>query len=426
MDAHEAGLYIALMIALLILSAFFSATETAFTSANRIRIKNMAGDGNKRAMQVQKLEGEYDKLLSTILVGNNLANIATTAIATMFFIELYGSYGPTVATAVITVVVLIFGEISPKSLAKENPEKFALFAAPVINGLMHALSPVNWVFAQWKRFLRFLFKGGEREAITGDELMTIVEEAESEGSIRHDWSELIQNAIEFGELEATDILTPRVDIEGIELNETREVIAERFRDTGYSRMPVYNGDIDSILGILNQKDFHNYFIKGNKTLSDCIKASLFVAGSIKAGDLLKEMQGSKIQMAIVVDEYGGTLGIITIEDIVEELVGDIYDEHDEPEAEGLTLLQDGSYRVLAGVNVEKLFDFFNEEIDIDPTTVNGWVMMELDKLPEVGDSFTYDAGGQLFHVIVTGVDGRKATEINLRIESKIEDDNIHN
>jgi putative hemolysin len=422
MSTQTMGIYIAVIVALLILSAYFSATETAFTSLNRIRLKNLANDGNKRARLVLELEEKYDTLLSTILVGNNIANIANTAIATVFFVKLYGPYGATISTIVVTIVVLIFGEISPKSLAKETPEKFALFSAPLIWALMIFFTPVNWLFAQWKKLLSKIFKGSSDRAITEDELITIVEEAETEGSILAGQSELIQNAIEFNELEAWDVLTPRVDVKAIEIGMTKKDVGKLFLDTGFSRLPVYEDDLDKILGVLNQKDFHNYISGTRKTISDYVKPVVFVAGSMKAADLLKKMQMGKTQIAIVVDEYGGTAGLVTMEDIIEELVGEIYDEHDEVESQEITELQDGSYRVMGSTNVEKMFDYFDEEEDMDATTVNGWVVRQLDKLPEAGDSFDYEVGNKIFAGKVTKSDGRKAIEINLRVTEKPEEE----
>ncbi|MBQ1484458.1 MAG: DUF21 domain-containing protein, partial [Eubacterium sp.] len=243
MDGHSIMPSVALIIALLICSAYFSATETAFTSLNRIRIKNKADSGDEQARKVLALERNYDSLLSTILIGNNLVNIATTAAATALFIELYGKYGPMVATIFTTVVVLIFGEITPKSLAKQYPEKFAMFSAPLIGALRIVLMPLNFVFAQWRKLLSFIFKTGSDKTITEDELVTIVDEAYVTGGIDENQSELIQNAIGFSELEAQDVLTPRVDIEAIEEDDSIEQIDKVFRDSGFSRLPVYEDDL---------------------------------------------------------------------------------------------------------------------------------------------------------------------------------------
>lgn len=422
MEARELGLYIGGMAFLIILSAYFSATETAFTSVNRIKLKNMAGDGNMRAKKVLLLEEHYDTLLSTILVGNNIANIATTAIATVFFVDLYGRYGPTISTIVITVTVLIFGEISPKNLAKEYPEKFAMFSAPLISLLMTVFTPINWIFAQWKKLLRLIFKVNLDKGITEEEIKTLVEEAATEGNIMSEQEELIQNAIDFSDLEAWDVLTPRVDIKAIEIDDTKEDVGMLFKDTGFSRMPVYEDDLDNILGVLNQKDFHNFISGTKKNIADCVKPVVFVAGSMKCADLLKKLQANKTQIAIVVDEYGGTEGLVTMEDIIEELVGEIYDEHDAVETEGIIPLRNGSFRVMGNTNVEKMFDYFDEEIDMSATTVNGWLILQIDKLPEPGDEFEYDAGNKIFRGKVTKADSRKALEINLKVEEKQEEE----
>ena len=401
------------IVVLVIFSAYFSATETAFTSVNRIRIKNLANDGDKKAREVLDLTEKFDSMLSTILVGNNIVNIAMSAIATVLFMELYPVYGATIATAVITVLVLIFGEISPKSLAKENPEKFAMFSAPFLKFFMVLLAPVNWIFGCWKKLLAKLFNADGVNPITEDELLTIVEEAETEGGIDTDQSELIQNAIEFNDLEAWDVLTPRVDIKAIEIDETQDEIAELFLSTGFSRLPVYEDDLDNIVGVLNQKDFHNY-IRGTDTpVSEYVKPVIFVAGSMKIAQLLKRLQTVKTHIAIIVDEYGGTSGLVTMEDIIEELVGEIYDEHDAAALQDIVQQQDGSYRVLCGTNIDKMFDYFDVEEEIDATTVNGWVVLQIDKLPSVGDHFVYEADCKRFDVTVTKADQRKALEINM-------------
>lgn len=410
------------IIVLVFFSAYFSATETAFTSLNRIRMKNMANDGNQKAREVMELSENYDNLLSTILVGNNIVNIALSSISTVLFISIYPRYGATLATVFATVVVLIFGEISPKSLAKENPEKFAMISAPFIKFLSVLLKPINWLFAQWKKLLAKLFNANEARPITEDELLTMVEEAETEGGIDEGQSELIQNAIEFNDLEAWDVLTPRVDIIAIEADTQEEEIGRLFLETGFSRLPVYDGDLDNIVGVLNQKDFHNYIKGGRASVSEYIKPVIFVAGSMRIAQLLKKLQMVKTHIAIIVDEYGGTYGLVTMEDILEELVGEIYDEHDAVELQDIVQQQDGSYRVLCGTNIDKMFDYFDVEEEINATTVNGWVVLQLDKLPEVGDKFIYEADYKRFDVIVTKADERKALEINFTVEELPEEE----
>ena len=323
---------IVLMVVLVALSAFFSSTETAFSSLNRTRLKNMADHGDKRAENTLELAERYDELLSTILVGNNVVNIALSSIATLFFVDLMGHGGAGVSTAVITVVVLIFGEISPKSLAKESPERFAMTVAPIVGLLVTLLKPINWLFAQWKKLLNLFVKAEEETGFTSDELMTIVEEAEQEGGMDAEETELLKSAIEFHDLDVGDILTPRVRVEGVELSSTPTEAADRFEQTGYSRLPVYEETLDRIVGVIHQKDFHNRLRKGSSfKLGDIMKKPVYVPVSAKISDTLKLLQKNQIQMAVVADEYGGTEGIVTMEDILEELVGEIWDEHDEVE-----------------------------------------------------------------------------------------------
>lgn len=413
---------IIVIVCLVFFSAYFSATETAFTSLNRIRMKNMANDGDHKAREVMELSDNYDSLLSTILVGNNIVNIALSSITTVMFISIYPKYGATIATVAATVVVLIFGEISPKSLAKENPEKFAMVSAPFLKFLMIILKPVNWVFACWKRMLAKLFNTDGNRPITEDELLTMVEEAETEGGIDEEQSELIQNAIEFNELDAWDVLTPRVDIRAIDTEDSEEEVAELFLETGFSRLPVYEDDLDNIIGVLNQKDFHNYIKGGRAAISEYVKPVIFVAGSMKVSQLLRKLQMVKTHIAIIVDEYGGTYGLVTMEDIIEELVGEIYDEHDTVELQDIVQQQDGTYRVLCSTNIDKMFDYFDVEEEVDATTVNGWVVLQIDKLPSVGDHFVYTVDYKEFDVTVTRADERKALEINMTVRELSEEE----
>ena len=413
---------ICMIVILLIMSAYFSATETAFTSLNRIKLKNIASDGNNKAKRVLELSENYDKLLTTILIGNNIVNIMMTAVSTVLFIELYGQYGASISTAVITVIVLIFGEISPKSLAKESPEKFAMLVGRSIKICMVILTPLNYIFAKWKGILAKVFKVGSENTITEDEIKTIVEEAEVVGGIEAEQSELIQNAIEFNELTAEEVMTPHVDIEAIDITMGEYEVAEIFKKTGYSRLPVYEDDLDKILGVLNQKDFHNYIIGSNKTISDFVKPVAFVAGTMKIATLLKKLQAMKAHIAIVVNEYGGTEGLVTMEDIIEELVGDIFDEHDAIMSQEVTLLQNGSYRVMCNANAAKIFDYFGIDQEPEANTINGWVVLQLDKLPEKGDVFEAQYGNKHMKVKVTKATARKAIEINLKIVEEREEE----
>jgi CBS domain containing-hemolysin-like protein len=420
MGSHSTTAALAILV-LMVLSAFFAATETAFTSINRIKIKNLANDGNHKARRVVHLSERYDDLLSTILIANNVVNIAATSIATVLFINLYGDYGPAIATIFSTVIILVFAEITPKTVAKEVPEKFSMFAAPVIQGIMLVMIPITYFFAVLKRVTTRIFKVSGHHKITEDELMTMVEEAETDGGIDGEQSELIQNAIEFNDLVAMDVLTPRVDMEAIDIDMTNEEVDEIFRSTGFSRLPVYEDDLDEILGVLNQKDFHNYIYGKDNSISDFVKPVAFVAGTMKLTALLRKLQQMKSHIAIVVDEYGGTEGLVTMEDIIEELVGEIYDEHDVVMSQQVTELQNGSYRVMCNANLANVFDFFGIEEEVDANTVNGWVVLCLDKLPEKGDTFEYTADYKHIKGRVTKANGKKAIEVNLVVEQLPED-----
>ena len=418
--------YIISIVFLLVLSGIFSATETAFTSVNKIKMKSLASDDNVSAELVLEITENFDKFLTTILIGNNIANIATTSIATVMFIKLYGHYGATISTIVVTVLVLVFGEISPKNIAKDKAEGISLFMAPAVKILMILFTPLNWIFGMWKRIVDKIFKISTEHGYTEDELKTIVEEAKTGGKIGEYQSELITNAIEFEDLEAIDIITPRIDIIAIELGTPNEEIAKLFKSTGRSRLPVFEDDLDNIIGILNQKDFHNYVVGEGKSVNLYIKPVAYVAESIKASILLKKMQAKATHMAIIVDEYGGTTGLVTMEDIIEELVGKIYDEHDTVEMREVTDLIDGSYSVAGGANVEKFFELQGEDIDIDATTVNGWAMIELDHIPKVGDAFEYESRRKLFKVRVTRADAKRALRLHIRVEDKPDEDEDYN
>ena len=411
--------YIVAMVGLLICSMFFSATETAFSSLNKIKMKNQAANDDKRAMLVLKLDEQFDKLITTILVGNNIANIALTAVATVFSINTWGGrLGPTIATIGTTLIVLIFGEISPKIIAREHSETIALMVAPVINVIMIVLTPITVIFKALKALLKLLFGRNEEPEFSEDELLTIVEEAEAGGAIGEEQSELISNAIEFNDVEAMDVLTPRVDIVAIEKGEKVSEIKKVFKESGMSRLPVYEDDLDNIIGVINQKDFYNNNVKNQKDLEAIIKPVAYVAETLKAAVLLKKMQLKKTHIAIVVDEYGGTTGLVTLEDIIEEIVGDIYDEHDAAESKDVISTGRGFYNVAGSANLEDFFEMFNEEIEADATTVNGWVMIELDKLPKEGDKFDYESKHKIFHVKVTKADGKRAIMTRIKVENK--------
>ena len=400
---------IAAMFLMVAFSAYFSATETAFTSLNRIRMKSRADAGDRRAARTLALAEDYDRLLSSILIGNNIVNISASTLGTVLFTKHVGTaYGPAVSTIVLTVIILIFGEISPKSLAKEQPEAFAMFSAPILRLLMLVLSPLNFLFAQWKRLLSLIFRSSSDSGITEEELITMVDQAETEGGLDQDESELIRSAIEFSDLEVDEILTPRVDIVAVEDTDTMDEIAKAFAESGYSRLPVYHEDIDNIVGVIHEKDFHAARYHGHDDVSAIVSTVLYTTANTKISDLLRILQKAKAHMVIVVDEYGGTEGLCTLEDIVEELVGEIWDEHDEV-IEEFKKEADGSYLISCNANLTDLYDLFSIKGESDSTTVSGWVMEEVGRVPEEGDHFVYEN----LDVTVTKVDHRRVLEIRV-------------
>ena len=409
MDSSNFAMLAAIVL-LICLSAYFSATETAFSSLNKIRMKSKAAAGDRRAARTLELAEDYDRLLSTILIGNNIVNIAATTVGTVLFIDLVGAgYGPTVSTVVLTVAVLIFGEISPKSIAKESPEKFAMWSAPILRVLLTVLRPLNFLFAQWKRLLSRVFCAGEDAGITEEELITMVTEAESEGGLDEHESELIRSAIEFGDLEAGDILTPRVEIAAVSEDASMEEVAAAFAESGYSRLPVYRGSIDEIVGVLHEKDFYAARYRGRTDLKGAVGPVHYTTPNAPIDRLLRTLQKEKVHMAVVVDEYGGTEGLVTLEDIVEELVGEIWDEHDEV-VEQFRRQEDGSVLVDCSADLTDLFDLFSVRGgDCGATTVSGWVIEQLGRVPGDGDRFQADG----LDVTVTRAEARRALEIRV-------------
>lgn len=412
-------LKILIILFCVIMSAYFSATETALSTFNRIRMKNMAEKGNKRASLVLKLSDRYDKLLSTILIGNNIVNILASSLVTLLFVELLqggslAEWSSAISTAVLTLIILTFGEISPKTIAKKKPETFALFAAPLINVLSYVLVPLTFIFGQLQRLLSKMFKNDDENAVIEEELISMVEEAEEDGSFDKEESDLIKSAIEFADLEVSDIFTPRIDITAVSKNASREEIDKVYTDSGFSRLPVFDGDIDNLVGILYYKDFYTTDFE---TIDEILKPVLYVAMTQKINDLMKELQEKQRHMAIVLDEFGSTAGLVTLEDALEEIVGEIWDEHDEKIVE-IQRVGDKEYIVSGKANVSKLFDELDIDDEIEAQTVNGWTMDELEKIPEVGDVFE----DERLRVEVLEMDGRRIENVRVTDLRESEDD----
>lgn len=402
--------YIIIMVICLIGSAYFSATETAFSCSNKTRLRALAEKGNKRAELAVKLADKYDRLISTILIGNNIVNILLASLGTIVFTNHFDKeLGATLSTIVITVAVLIFGEITPKSIASDFPEKFAMFSAPLIRSFIWILMPLNFIFSLWRKLVNMIVKVNEEDDnMAQEELLMMVEEAEQEGDIDTDEGDLLRNAIEFSDLKAEDILTHRVDLEALPVDAAKKEIAQKFTETRFSRIPVYEDNIDNIVGVIHQKDFYVGSGVTTAPIKDIISPVLFVHQSEMADDLLKKLQKEKSHIAVVVDEYGGTLGIVTMEDILEQLVGDIWDEHDEV-VEEFKELDDKNFIIDCNMNLDDFCEEFQIETESDSVSVGGWVAEQIGNIPDVNDNFTYEN----LIVTVTEIDSHRAATIKV-------------
>lgn len=413
------------MIILVLFSSFFSGAETAFSSLNKVKLKAMKKDGksNKAIDRALALSENYDMVLSTVLIGNNIVNIACTSIATLFFTGILGDnsdLGATVSTVVMTIVVLIFGEVTPKTIAKEKAEKMVILIAPVVRFFILIFTPLNLFFKGWKLLMNKIFKTGGVDTVTEEELKTYVDEAHTGGEIDENESELIHSSIEFDDIDVSDILVPRIDVEAVDKYAPLNEIERVFNTTNFSRLPVYIGDIDNIVGIIHERDFQSARKRNLKSIRTVLKPVPVVSPDTKISKLLKIFQKNKTHLAVVIDEFGGTEGIVTLEDILEELVGEIWDEHDEVEYD-IEQTGENEYIVQGSTSIDDFYDYFHifkEEKEI--STVNGWVMQNTDKIPEVDDTFETD---ELIALVLT-VDGRRAQDIKIIVKDNEKEENV--
>ena len=409
MDSSSIGIIVALVL-LVIASAYFSATETAFSSLNKIRLRNMADDGNRKAEATLRLAEDFDRLLSTLLVGNNIVNITAATLGTLFFTKLSPEYGATISTVVLTLVILTFGEISPKTIAKEHAEGWAMTATPLLRVLSVILRPLTILFSLLQKGIGKLFHASGDRGITEDELITMVSTAEDEGGLDQNESRLIRSAIEFGDMEVEEILTPRVDIVSISDQASAKELDELISSNRFSRIPVWRGSIDTIIGMIHEKDFHEAELEDNDSWTHLISPVIYVTPTSPVADLLYEMQRRKMHMSVVVDEYGGTEGLVTLEDILEELVGEIWDEHDEV-VERIRKVEDGSYLISCSASIDDVFQLFDLRMDDDMTTLSAWVIDSLGHIPKIGDQFTYEN----LQVTVTKLQRMRVLEIRVDV-----------
>ena len=410
------GTYLTIMVVCLVLSSFFSATETAFSAMNTTKLKTLAEKGNKNAALVCRLDEQYNKLISTVLIGNNIVNIAMASVGTVLFTMKYGDMGATISTLVVTIVVLIFGEISPKSIANNCPEQLAMFAAPVVQILIWLFLPLNVLFSGWQKLLTKIFHLEPSAKMSQEELLTLVNEVQEDGTIDEDEGGLLRNAIEFSDQEARDILIHRTDLAALPITATKDEIAEMFTETKFSRLLIYRDTIDDILGTIHRKDF--YVGRGitEKEVKDIISPAIYVLESEPIRMILKKQQKAKTHVAVVVDEYGGTCGIVTMEDILEELVGEIWDEHEEAEVL-LRRIAPDTYLVDASMDFEEFAEYFKLNDESEMVSVSGWVMEQFGRVPEQGDQLTYKG----LEIEVTKVDNHHVDEIRVK-QTNVETD----
>ncbi len=376
---------------LILLSGFFSGTETAFSCANKIRLRTYAAQGKKNAKAVYKFADEdYDKLVTAILVGNNIVNLTASALGTILFTQLminHQDLAPTISTIVLTVFVLLFGEITPKYLASVYPEKYCFLSYPLMQLFYLILWPFSKIFDFYKLALTKLFKLKKDESYTDEELLSIVEEAEESGALKEDESELVRSALEFDDLKVEDILVPRVNVYAADVESTMEEVCELFKKTGYSRLPVYKDTIDNVIGVIHERDFFVGYLGGEKEIGHLVQEIAFTTEYTRISALLKQLQKQKIHMAAVSDEYGGLVGIVTLEDILEELVGEIWDEHDEEEVL-FGEISEGEYWVDGRFDLDSFFELYEVETgetEFESNTTGGWVTEIYGGIPPVGE-----------------------------------------
>ena len=408
---------IVVILILLLISAICSATETAFSSCNRIRLKKLADDGNKSAANALYICENFDKALTAILIGNNVVNILSSALATVLFTKHLGSSSVGAATLVMTVLVLIFGEIIPKSLAKENSESFSIFMAAPLRAFMFIITPLIWIFSGLTKLVSKLAGGDKKEepSITEEELKYIIEEIEDEGVLEEQESDLVRSALEFDEITIDKILVPRVNIEAVEIGDSLEKVKDLFISTKYSRLPVYEKDIDHIIGVIHQSDvFELYLSKKKKTLGDIMKKPVYISETMRISEALKKMQKAKVHMAVVIDQYGGTEGIATLEDIIEELVGEIYDESDGDDT-SFVVRADGTVEISPELSVSDFLERMEldeDTIQTDMNSMGGWVMDMLDRIPENDECILCPP----FEITVKMEDEQKIDRISIKLD----------
>lgn len=412
-----------LLVFLIAMSAVFSASEMAFSCCSRIRLKGYANDGNKKAEKALKIADDFDRTLTAILVGNNVVNIGSATLGTLIFSDILGeALGGIVSTIVITIVVLIFGEVLPKAVAKENPEKFVMTLSGAMKCIIVVLTPFTVLLVAIKKlFSKVFISENDEPTITEEELIAMINEIEDEGVLEENESDLVKNALEFDEIRVSDILVPRVDVIAADLNDGIENIKDLFINEKYSRLPVYDKTIDNIVGVITDKDFFKLYIRGkNKSIKTIVNDTIFVHSLQKISEVFKLMQSQKQHLAIVTDQYGGTEGIVTLEDILEELVGEIYDESDDVEIP-LLKVGENTYEVSAELSVHDMLEMLEMPVDLLEsayTSVGGWVMELIGRIPEEGD----ETEDKMFKIRVLKIFEQRIVKVRIRIKKDSEEE----
>lgn len=415
--------YAIIIVILIGCSAFFSMSETAFTSVSQVKLKKMASEGSAKAERTLKILENYDKFLTTILIGNNLVNIGATSLATLFFSILLGAEtGALASTVFMTLALLTFGEITPKSLAKRHPEKISMAVASIIRTFEIIFTPLSFIFIK----LTAVFSRNDTDpAVTEDELEFVLEEFESEGAIESTECELIKSAIRFDDKTVLEILTPRVDIVGLDRTASMEDVRKVLLHTGYSRIPIYDGTVDKIIGVIYSKDFYGRYFLPNRdeSIAGIIRRVRFIPETTTVAQALSEIQRSTVQMLVVVDDYGGTVGIVALEDVLEELVGEIWDESDQIEYD-IVKESDGTYTVTGDANINDIMEEIGKKFDLedyDGPTVGGFIQYKINKIPIMGDRIELEG----CTMIVTSVRNRRVKYVKvIPEEPSAEEDNL--
>ncbi len=406
---------IVLVIVMMIFSALFSGTETAYSSVNKLRLKNYEAQGNKKAAKAIVLANKFDEVLTAVLIGNNIVNIATSSVSTLLFVSILGKNGAAISTAVITVLVLIFCEVLPKSYAKKNAEKLALLCASPLSVLVTVLKPAVWILNK----ISSLFSSGEEApSVTEDELKYMIDEIEEQGVIEEQESELVKSALEFDEISVDEILIPRVKVVGVELGTEIDEIKKIFTTEMYSRMPVYEKSLDDIVGIITNKAFFKMLVEGKRDIMSIIQEVPHIADSKLISEAMRDMQRSKVHLAVVIDQYGGTKGIVTLEDIIEELVGEIYDEDDEIITKIIKLAPD-KFEIAGDMSINDMLEYLgldDELVQTEYNSVGGWVTEVMEHIPDKDE--TAETG--IFRLTASKVNEQTVEKVILEIKQQNE------